>query len=323
MTYYSPSSHSQSHNNNPAHGTTPPDQNKHNAQDILHKLEDLQNQSNAPTQNINPPHQDTYRAPQQQQVQQPIMPQQAQPQYQASTTYTQTQPTQSYAQNPPQTQQTYQQPTTQALPPQAVNQEQQPHPNPQVMYSWKAPLRAYKKQGGKIMRFYIVLCILLSLIVYFFGDYILLIPIWSLLFLFYVLTITPPPDVENKITQFGIETGGITLRWEALSYYYFSQRFNFDVLTIVSIPPYNLHTYLIVPNEEIKENVMTLLSQHIMFQENPRRTLTDRMTDWLTQLVPDEEEEEHKEVTHHEEQEKQKRGLFSSFPFFGKKTAGV
>ena len=32
----------------------------------------------------------------------------------------------------------------------------------------------------------------------------LLVPILTLLFLFYVLTITPPPEIENIITTFGI-----------------------------------------------------------------------------------------------------------------------
>jgi hypothetical protein len=162
--------------------------------------------------------------------------------------------------------------------------------NPQLIYGWKAPLRAYKKRGKKVLRFYIALAILLSLVVFFFGDRILIIPIWSLLFLFYVLTITPPPEVENKITEFGLETAGITLRWEVLSHFFFTQRFGFTVLTIVTHGPYYFHTYLIIPNEDIKRQVLSILSQHIMYQEKPQRTLTDKMIDWLSKLIPDDEE---------------------------------
>src|SRR3989338_2648125 len=81
--------------------------------------------------------------------------------------------------------------------------------NPQVLYSWKAPLRAYKKRGKKVLRFYLAVALLLTAIIFFLGDQILIIPIWAVLFLFYVLTITPPPEVENRITKFGIETAGI------------------------------------------------------------------------------------------------------------------
>ena len=78
--------------------------------------------------------------------------------------------------------------------------------NPQVVFSWKAPLRPYKKRSATIIHFYVAITLLLSLIVFFFGDKILMVPLWVVLFLFYVLTITPPPDITNSITQFGVYT---------------------------------------------------------------------------------------------------------------------
>lgn len=166
----------------------------------------------------------------------------------------------------------------------------QKNTNPQVIFSWRSPLRPYKKKSGVILRFYIAVALLLSLIIFFFGDKILLIPIWALLFLFYVLTITPPPEIENKITRFGIETAGITIRWETLSHFYFTKRFGFYVLTIISHAPYFFHVFLVVTNDEIKEQLIHLLSEHIIYQEKPQRNFTDKMVDWLSNLIPDDEE---------------------------------
>ncbi len=163
--------------------------------------------------------------------------------------------------------------------------------NPQVIFSWKAPLRPYKKRSALIIRFYLAVALLLSLIIFFFGDRILLIPVWTILFLFYVLTITPPPEVENKISKFGIETAGITLRWESLSHFYFGKRFGFHTLTIVSHPPFSYHLYLVVPNEEVKKQLLQILSEHLIYQEKPIKTFTDKLSGWLSSLVPDEEEE--------------------------------
>ena len=162
--------------------------------------------------------------------------------------------------------------------------------NPQVIFSWKAPLRPYKKRSGLILRFYLAVALLLSLIIFFFGDRILLIPIWAVLFLFYVLTISPPPEVENKITKFGLETAGMTLRWEVLSHFYFTKRFGFYILTIISHAPYFYHAYLVVPDEEIKKNLMLILSEHLIYQEKPQRSLTDKMVDWFAKLIPDDED---------------------------------
>lgn len=161
--------------------------------------------------------------------------------------------------------------------------------NPQVILSWKAPLRPYKKRAKNVLRFYLAVALLLSLIVFFFGDKILLIPIWALLFLFYVLTITPPPTIENKITKFGVETAEITIRWESLSHFYFFQRFGFYVITLVGRAPYFFYVYLVIPNEEIKKEIFTILSEHIVYQEKPQRTFTDKAIDWLSKLIPDED----------------------------------
>jgi len=160
----------------------------------------------------------------------------------------------------------------------------------QKLFAWKAPLRAYKKRSKNILRFYLALSLLISLLVIFFGDHILLIPILTLLFLFYVLTITPPPEVDNIITTFGIEAAGITMRWEFLSHFYFTKKFGFDILTVVSHAPYYYHAYLVIPNEEIKKKVVSIFSKHLMYMEKAPRSFTDKIVDALSQLIPDDED---------------------------------
>jgi len=166
--------------------------------------------------------------------------------------------------------------------------------NPQLVFAWKAPLRPYKKRSRIILRFYLSVTLLLSLIIFFFGDKILLIPIWSVLFLFYILTVTPPPEVENKITKFGIEAAGVTLRWEVLSHFYFGSRFGFTTLTVVGRAPYFYHLYLVVPNPETKQNLIRLLSEHLVYQEAPHKNITDKMVDWLSSLIPEDVDEVHR-----------------------------
>jgi hypothetical protein len=162
----------------------------------------------------------------------------------------------------------------------------------QTIIAWKAPMRPYKQRGKKAMRFFIALALLITIVVMFFGDPILLLPIWSVLFLFYILTITQPPIVENKITLFGIETAGVLVRWDLLETFYFTNRFDFDVLTIVTRPPYSLHTYMVVPDKRVKEEVASILAEHLIYLAKPPRTLTDRIIDTLSHLIPDDEEEQ-------------------------------
>lgn len=167
--------------------------------------------------------------------------------------------------------------------------ENKPTENPQIKFTWQAPLRPYIKRSSEVIRFYIAVTLIFSIIVVLLSDPIILIPMWALFFIFYVFTVTPPPEVTNKITQFGVDAAGMTYRWEYLSYFYFIERFGYIMLVVVSHAPENHHAYMVVPDEKTKTELVKLLSEHIVYQERPVRTLTDRLIEWFSKLVPHEE----------------------------------
>ncbi|MEI6327062.1 MAG: hypothetical protein WCO78_02975 [Candidatus Roizmanbacteria bacterium] len=157
----------------------------------------------------------------------------------------------------------------------------------QVLYSWTAPLRPFKKRSAGLLRFFLALALLISAIVFFFGDIVTLLPIWALLFLFYVFAITPPPQVESRLTRFGVESAGVLIRWDVLSHYYFVNRLGFEVLVLVTQAPYFGHRYLVVPTSEVKEEVVEVMGKHLMFLSKPPRTFTDRLIELFSRLVPE------------------------------------
>lgn len=162
--------------------------------------------------------------------------------------------------------------------------------NPQIKYAWDAPLRPYIKRSSEVIRFYIAVTFLISIIVVLLGDPILLIPAWALLFIFYIFTVTPPQTVTNRVTQFGIDAAGTSYPWESLSYFYFTERFGYTVLVIVTNPPEFHHLYLVVPNNGAKNELIKLLSVHIVYREHPVQTITDRLVGWFSKLVPREDQ---------------------------------
>lgn len=168
----------------------------------------------------------------------------------------------------------------------------------QTLLSWTAPMRPYKRKAKNTLRFFLAVALLLSIIIWFFGDRILLLPVWAIVFLFYIMTVTPPPNVENKITKFGIETAGITMRWEILSHFYFMKRWGFDVLTVVTHSPYVFYSFMVIPDQATKKKIADILSEHLMFDAHPPVTLTDRMIDALSYLIPEDDEDEAKPHAH-------------------------
>lgn len=164
--------------------------------------------------------------------------------------------------------------------------------NPQVLFSWHAPIRAYKKKSAGVLRFYVAVALLLSLIAFFFGDKILVMPIAAVMFLFYVLTITPSTVIEHKITKFGIETGGNTYRFDSLSHFYFVKKYDYNVLVVVARPPYYTHIYLVVHDKDTIQQLIKILSEHLVYQEHPNKTFTDKCVEALSKLMPEDKEDQ-------------------------------
>ena len=61
------------------------------------------------------------------------------------------------------------------------------------------------------------------------------------------------------------------------------------MLVLVTNAQYLHHFYLVVPDEKVKKTVAETLSRHILFQEHPQKTLTDKLVEWFSHLVPSEE----------------------------------
>ena len=159
--------------------------------------------------------------------------------------------------------------------------------NPQVLFSWESPARAYKRKSGGVLRFYFALALLLSVIVA----------------LFYALTITPPGDVEYKLTRFGIETNGVAYRYENLLGFYIVKRFDYFVVTIQSNSPFFNHVYLVVDGQKTLQKVVDILSDKIVFIEKPQKTFTDRFASVLSSVLPDEETTPEPQEKHEVEKE--------------------
>ena len=61
-------------------------------------------------------------------------------------------------------------------------------------------------------------------------------------------------------------------------------------MVLVSHEPYSYHIYLVIKDIDIKQKVTKLLSDYLIYQEHPHKTLTDKMTEWLTKLMPSEKD---------------------------------
>ncbi len=162
--------------------------------------------------------------------------------------------------------------------------------NPQVIYTWDAPLRAYRKKSKGVMRFYIALALLLSILILLIGDRILVLPVWASLFIFYVLTVTPPPIINYTITRFGLMVGKDIYQWEDLAFFYVTKKLDYYSIAVVTHRIYPSTLYFTVTSAEQKKRVIEILSEHLVFQEHSSTSGTDKILQFFSNLMPQEED---------------------------------
>jgi hypothetical protein len=158
-----------------------------------------------------------------------------------------------------------------------------PHPTVEVkeLYSWKSPERLFIPRNRKWYTYIILLVLILTLVLLFLKQFIIIAPILSIAFVAYVLASVPPEDVEHKLTTQGLNSSGHSYLWDELSDFWFTEKHGETLI--------HIDTYLHFPRRLIlllgkgsKEKVKEVMVQFIPFREIPKVTWIDRLADLLS-----------------------------------------
>lgn len=105
----------------------------------------------------------------------------------------------------------------------------------------------------------------------------------SIVFLYYVLSTVQPEDIDYKITNLGIKVGGNRTDWENFKRFWFTKRFDNDMLVLetTSLPG----RMEMVINSETKENLKKVVSEYVPYEEVPSSGV-DNFIDWVSKKLP-------------------------------------
>jgi len=163
-----------------------------------------------------------------------------------------------------------------------IPEDMRPQPE-SLLLEWQAPSRPYKKRNRQYYTTIAIIVLLISLILFFAGQFLPIAVVIAVAFLAYVLSAVPPEIVVHQITTYGIRSGENLYRWEELGRFWYTDRFKQRILNIeVSRFPNNL-TFLL--GEKSEAEFTELLSQ-ILLQEKPQPTAFDKAAAWLEEKIP-------------------------------------
>jgi len=151
------------------------------------------------------------------------------------------------------------------------------------LVTWVAPARPFKRRDKQFYVTTISIAGMVCLILFLAEGAMPVILIISLIFLYYVMSTVAPEDIEYKITNKGIKVGGRRTDWQSLGRFWFSNRFDSELLVVeTNMIPNRMELVIKV---ESKAEIEKILKDYLVEEEISPSNL-DRAVDWFSKKLP-------------------------------------
>ncbi len=162
-------------------------------------------------------------------------------------------------------------------------EEQKEEKREEVYLEWTSPSRLFKKRDREYFTNIAAIVFLLSVILVFAREFVLIAAVLSIVFLIYVLSTIPPEEVKHRITNLGIESAGTFYRWEQLFEFWYEEQWG---QTLLVLRPFIGPRVIVLLGSQDRNHVRELIAKHIPFREQPQKTWVDNAARWLTNKIP-------------------------------------
>ncbi len=151
------------------------------------------------------------------------------------------------------------------------------------LMSWTAPARPFKRRDRQFYVTTFSIAGIVGLILFLAEGFMPVLLIISIVFLYYVLSTVEPENIDYKITNLGVRVGGNRSDWVNFKRFWFTRRFDNDMLVLETTSLPGRMEMVITP--EIKENIKKEVSEYVPYEELPASGV-DNLIDWVSKKLP-------------------------------------
>lgn len=153
----------------------------------------------------------------------------------------------------------------------------------ETIYAWKAPSRPFKKRNRKFFTSMVVIALLVSMILFFSGQFLPIAVVVSVVFLLYVLAVIPPEEVSYSVTNYGIKVEDGQYYWEEMGRFWFDKKNDSQILSVEIVRFPGRLTFVINKNDK---KPLSLLLSEVLLQDKPDLTTYEKVAKWMHDKVP-------------------------------------
>lgn len=153
------------------------------------------------------------------------------------------------------------------------------------LFSWEAPARPFRKRSREFYSTVGVIVLLLSVILFFAREFLLIGVVLSLAFVSYALASVPPGEITYTLTNKGIYLGTIFHPFAILGRFWFEQKWKQDLLMVEYLGGFpNVLTAVLTKSKD-KDEVEEILKEYMLLQK-PTPSPMDKAAEWLSKKIP-------------------------------------
>jgi len=152
------------------------------------------------------------------------------------------------------------------------------------LFEWEQAERPYKKRDKNYWVTTIVILILVSVIFFYMKEFLLIVALFSGLFLYYSMSAITPQNISYKITNRGVYYGGSRIEWALLNRFWIKQNMDSCVIYFDTNLRFPRQISVII-NEKDTETLKKIISRRIpMLEDSPE--FVDKVTKWVGKKFP-------------------------------------
>ncbi len=154
----------------------------------------------------------------------------------------------------------------------------------ELLYEWRAGSRPFKKRNRQYFMTVLTIAILLSLILFFAGQFLPIAVVIAVAFLAYIMAVIPPQEVVYQFTTYGIRIEDELYYWEELSRFWYDDVYKQRVL-FFEIDRFPFRLSLVLGDGFVEQELSSFL-QLFLLHEKPPLTMYERAAEWLQKKLP-------------------------------------
>lgn len=153
-----------------------------------------------------------------------------------------------------------------------------------TLFEWIAPERPFQRRNKEFWITSLAILILISVIFFLIKEFMLVMALFSALFLYYVMSTIRPELIKNKITNRGIYFGDVKYEWYLLEKFWFTDSLSSITLNIETKLRFPRQISLVVDHIDKDEIKKIMVKRIPLIEDSPK--FTDKIANWFSKRFP-------------------------------------